>query len=123
MIQFEKIYTEFQQKKSEFEKDVKVESMTRNSIETWLEQIAKELGMTYSMIKKETSTTLILKLVKTQLEINVPHKKFMEIMPTLTDIIQTYRELQEQSAAKILISNYSTNARIRWKIPEPKKED
>jgi hypothetical protein len=122
--QFEAIAAELPDVRAKFEKQQKINELTRNNIEVWFSQICEELGYPYNMDMGKIRSKLFVKLdAKTQLEIIIQHKNFQEVMPELSGLIKTYSALLEGSKARVLIGNTSPQSCWQGEGGKQKEDD
>jgi hypothetical protein len=120
---FSTLIKDFDEKRIQYEKNIKVHQLRSNTLGTWLEQIAKNLDRPYCIDERAQRTILLLKLHnKSRMEIAVNHKNFQEIMPNLEAHIRSYMELLESSKAKITIEPIVGDDRVHWVNDKDEKQ-
>ncbi|MDR0684169.1 MAG: hypothetical protein LBF83_03480 [Spirochaetaceae bacterium] len=111
---FKDIAEEYIKLRGEIERGEKLRQLTSNSIETWLALICKNISLPYHIVKMKSRMVFYLLLENgRQLEIYIPYNNFQPVMASLENTINKYLALQNDCAAKVLISNRSNS--IRWK--------
>jgi hypothetical protein len=114
LLQSDSLAKEYRAFLAEEEKQEKIRTLSRNSIETWLETVVHNTGYSYYTQKTERGITLSIKL-KYGMQLNIPvyYKAFQRIIPEIPHTIQKYEAAARESKLKIVIAN--TAPRTQWK--------
>jgi hypothetical protein len=114
LLQSDSLAKEYRAFLAEEEKQEKIRTLSRNSIETWLETVVRNTG--YSYYTKETAKGITLSIkLKYGMQLNIPvyYKAFQRIIPEIPNTIQKYEAAARESKLKIVIAN--TAPRTQWK--------
>jgi hypothetical protein len=93
---------------NQLEKKNKIIELSKNSTTTWLTNMFKDSGYTYSIENEKFSTMVMLSVKlknKTQLNIPIYYRNFQKVMPKLMDYIKEYEKLSENSDFKSTVTN------------------
>jgi hypothetical protein len=109
--QLESLEKEYRAFAADAEKEEKINTIARDSIQTWLKAILNGTPYSYYTEEAENKITLCIRL-KNQMQLNIPvyYKSFQKIMPELLLTIQQYENTANHSKIKVLIGNSPVKA-------------
>jgi hypothetical protein len=111
---------EFDKRKKKFEDMERDKELSQNQIDVEIARVCAEIKRPYHIIKQSFSSALYVLLEDNScLNIAIPHKNAMEMLPGLSNIIQKYIYLQKTSKAKVLIYRCSDYTDWEWKENNP----
>jgi hypothetical protein len=120
---FVKTAKEFPAHRARYAKREKINEFTRNSIDTWLEQICGELTLPYTLEKGRLRSVLTVLLDdETQLALEIRNKAFQETIPEVLETIQMYEHLHKTRKGRVLITNSTyRHWKENKKKPQPER--
>jgi hypothetical protein len=120
LLQIEDTIKGFNKRKTKFEALDRDKEFWQNQIDTELARVCAEIKCPYHVIKQPLASVLYVQLEDNScLNISIPYKNAVEILPGLSNIIQKYIYLQKTSKAKVLIYKCSKYTNWEWKENNP----